>query len=91
MWFRRDLRLSDNPALLAAIEAGDEIVPVFILENELIQATGAKGLAYLAASLKSLDEALKNKLHICEGDPVEVLDNLKKKYKATSVHISTAY
>jgi deoxyribodipyrimidine photo-lyase len=91
MWFRRDLRLSDNPALLAAIEAGDEIVPVFILENELIQATGAKGLAYLAASLKSLDEALKNKLHICEGDPVEVLDNLKKKYKASSVHISTAY
>jgi deoxyribodipyrimidine photo-lyase len=56
MWFRRDLRLIDNPALLAAIEAGEEIVPVFVLDPKLIQITGAKGLAYLAASLRSLDE-----------------------------------
>ena len=37
MWFRRDLRLIDNPALLAAIEAGEEIVPVFILDPKLIE------------------------------------------------------
>jgi deoxyribodipyrimidine photo-lyase len=91
MWFRRDLRLSDNPALLAAIEAGDEIVPVFILDPKLIQITGAKGLAYLAQSLRSLDESLGNKLIVCEGDPVDVLNELKKKYDATSVHIATEY
>jgi len=91
MWFRRDLRVADNPALLAAIEAGDEIVPIFILDPELIQATGAKGLAYLAASLRNLDESLENKLHLYVGDPVEVLKELKKKYNATSVHISAAY
>ena len=27
-WFRRDLRLGDNPALLNAIAEGDEVVPV---------------------------------------------------------------
>jgi deoxyribodipyrimidine photo-lyase len=32
IWFRRDLRISDNPALLAAISESDEIVPVFILD-----------------------------------------------------------
>jgi deoxyribodipyrimidine photo-lyase len=91
MWFRRDLRLIDNPALLAAIDAGDEIVPVFILDPKLIQITGAKGLAYLAESLRSLDESLGNKLLVCEGDPVNVLKDLKKKYEVTSVHIATEY
>jgi deoxyribodipyrimidine photo-lyase len=91
MWFRRDLRLIDNPALLAAIEAGEEIVPVFILDPKLIDITGAKGLAYLAISLQSLDESLNNKLHVRAGDPVEILKDLKKKYEATSVHISTEY
>jgi len=32
IWFRRDLRIGDNPALNAAIEAGEEVVPVFILD-----------------------------------------------------------
>jgi deoxyribodipyrimidine photo-lyase len=91
MWFRRDLRLIDNPALLAAIEAGEEIVPVFILDPKLIDITGAKGLAYLAASLQRLDESLNNKLNVCAGDPVEILKDFKKKYEATSVHISTEY
>ena len=58
MWFRRDLRLIDNPALLAAIQAGEEIVPVFILDPKLIDITGAKGLAYLAESLRNLDQSL---------------------------------
>lgn len=91
MWFRRDLRLIDNPALLAAIDAGKEIVPVFILDPKFIEITGEKGLAYLAQSLRSLDESLGNKLHICEGDPVDVLKDLIKKHGATSVHIAAEY
>ena len=91
MWFRRDLRLIDNPALLAAIEAGEEIVPVFILDPKLIDITGAKGLAYLANSLQCLDESLNNKLHVYAGDPLEVLKDLKKKYDVTSVHIQAEY
>ena len=91
MWFRRDLRLIDNPALLAAIEASDEIVAVFILDPKLIEITGTKGLAYLANSLQSLDESLSNKLHVYTGDPLEVLKDLKKKYDATSVHIQAEY
>ena len=91
MWFRRDLRLIDNPALLAAIEASDEIVAVFILDPKLIDITGTKGLAYLANSLQSLDESLSNKLHVYTGDPLKALKDLKKKYDATSVHIQAEY
>ena len=28
VWFRRDLRVTDHPALLAALDASDEVVPV---------------------------------------------------------------
>ena len=36
-WFRRDLRLRDNPALLAAVAAGHgQVAPVFILDPELL-------------------------------------------------------
>ena len=71
-WFRRDLRLADNPALNTAIEQGDEIVPVFILDEKLIKQTGSKRLAYLGNSLLALDESLNGNLHVMVGDQVEV-------------------
>lgn len=35
-WIRRDLRLSDNQALAAALSHADVIIPVFILDPKLI-------------------------------------------------------
>ena len=91
IWFRRDLRISDHPALLAAIEESDHIVPVFILDKKLIEATGTKRLAYLANSLRALDESLSNNLHVMVGDQVEVLKELMQRYEAKSVHISEEF
>ena len=91
IWFRRDLRISDHPALLAAIEEADAIVPVFILDKTLIDATGTKRLAYLANSLRALDESLNNSLHVMVGDQVEVLKELMQRYDAKSVHISQEF
>jgi len=90
-WFRRDLRLADNPALLAAIENSDEIVAVYILDEKIIKDSGAKRLAYLGQSLRALDESLNNKLHVIAGDHVEVLKSLIKKYGVDEVHISQEY
>ena len=87
MWFRRDLRLSDHPALLNAIANSDEIVPLFILDPVLIKEAGNKRLAYLANSLRALDESLNGRLHVVAGDQVEVL----KSYEPAEVHISTEY
>ena len=55
-WFRRDLRLADNPALLAAIENSDEVVAVYILDEKINKDSGAKRLAYLGQSLRALDD-----------------------------------
>lgn len=34
LWFRRDLRLCDNPALIGSLEAGAPVIPVFIWSPE---------------------------------------------------------
>jgi deoxyribodipyrimidine photo-lyase len=91
IWFRRDLRISDHPALLEAIKGSDEIVPVFILDKQQINEAGAKLLAYMSQSLRALDASLGNRLHIIEGDQVEVLKELIALYNVTEVHISTEY
>ncbi|CAN2172480.1 PhrB Deoxyribodipyrimidine photolyase [Candidatus Nanopelagicaceae bacterium] len=91
IWFRRDLRIGDHPALLEAIKNSDEIVPLFILDNAQIEEAGAKLLAYMGQSLRALDESLGNKLHIIEGDQVEVLKDLIARYNVKEVHISDEY
>ena len=54
MWFRRDLRLADNPALLAAC-AADEVVPLFVIDPALWGPAGRVRRVYL---LRSLDLTL---------------------------------
>ena len=41
VWFRRDLRLSDNPALYDAAQNGKPIVPLFILDENTDSAGAA--------------------------------------------------
>ena len=85
-WFRRDLRLTDNPALLAAFDDADEVIPLFIMDNAISERSGEHRRAYLAASLRALNESISHSLHVISGEAVEVLTTLMKKYKADSVH-----
>ncbi len=91
IWFRRDLRTADHPALNAAIASSDEIVPVFILDPTLIGTSGSKRLAYLGQSLRLLDASLSNNLHVMVGDQVEVLRQLMQRYETDEVHISEEF
>jgi deoxyribodipyrimidine photo-lyase len=91
IWFRRDLRINDHPALLTAIESSDQVIPLFILDKKQIAEAGAKLLAYMGQSLKALDLSLDNRLHIIEGDQVEILQELISQYQVEEVHISAEY
>lgn len=91
IWFRRDLRISDHPALLAAIAASEEIVPLFIMDSQIASKSGSFRLAYLAQSLQALDKSLDEKLLVIAGDPSEVLKDVMSRYSATSVHVSADY
>lgn len=61
VWFRQDLRLSDNPALSAALVDGSPVIPVYIHapQEEGIWAPGAASRWWLHQSLAKLDGALR--------------------------------
>jgi len=88
IWFRRDLRISDHPALLAAITESEEIVPLFIMDSRIASKSGSFRLAYLAQSLQALDKSLGEKLLVIAGEPSEVLKDVMSRYGANSVHVS---
>jgi len=95
-WFRRDLRLSDNPALLAAIEeaassADPRVVPLFILDPTEFSELGPVRGAYLVRSLNELGKSLNRNLLIRHGDPRQVLPEVISASQASSVHIAAAY
>jgi deoxyribodipyrimidine photo-lyase len=54
LWFRRDLRLADNPALLAAAVEADEVRPLSVMDPTLYDRAGAARPAYLPRSLRAL-------------------------------------
>ena len=90
-WFRRDLRLADNPALLAAFDEADEVIPLFIMDDEIAERAGEHRNAYLAASLNALNESIDGNLLVISGKPAEVIADVMKRYKADSVHSSFPY
>jgi deoxyribodipyrimidine photo-lyase len=61
VWFRQDLRLSDNPALAAAIATGAPVLPVYILAYQEGRAPGAASRWWLDRSLAALDGALRSR------------------------------
>jgi len=88
MWFRRDLRIRDNPALLAA---GVEVLPVFVFDPVLWDAASDTRRAYLVASLTSLNESLGGNLVLRTGDPSRVIPELVKEVNADCVHIAADF
>lgn len=63
VWFRDDLRLADNPALRAAIDRGEPVVALYVLDEESsgIRPLGAAARWWLHHSLASLDERLRER------------------------------
>ena len=85
-WFRRDLRLRDNPALLAATAAGHgHVAPVFILDPDLLASVGPARAEYLRRTLHALDASLDGGLVVREGSPSSTLAEVARQAGATEV------
>jgi len=77
-WARRDLRLTDNQALSAALDQAERVIPVFVLDPTLLgrHEAAKKRLAFLFGGLRALDAELrarKSYLVVRHGDPPEEL------------------
>lgn len=86
LWLRRDLRLHDLPALTAAAEEG-EVLPVFVLDEELLSESSIRSACLLRA-LTSAQEAYDGAIVVRRGRPEEVIPALVEEAGAGSVHVS---
>ena len=78
-WIRRDIRLHDNQALEAAIKGADHLIPLFIIEPDLMDAAAAKRRAFLLGALAALDQELKalgSRLIVRQGPAQTALPSL---------------
>lgn len=85
-WIRRDLRLTDNPTLHAALEAGS-VIPLFILDPAFDSAS-ARRKDFLYEGLRELDKGLRectSYLVLRRGKPIEVLRELIRKTGASQI------
>jgi deoxyribodipyrimidine photo-lyase len=93
MWFRRDLRLGDNPALLEACADGG-VLPLFVLDPALWGPAGPSRRAYLGASLRVLDSRLRRLgggLSMVRGDPVRRVLLAAQSVGADRVHVAADF
>jgi deoxyribodipyrimidine photo-lyase len=84
VWFRRDLRVHDHPALTAAHREAERVVPVFVLDPRLLDAgrfPSANRAWFLLGSLRELRDSLRERggeLFVRAGRPEAVLPELAR-------------
>ncbi len=90
VWFRRDLRLEDNPAWASATADRKAVVPLFVLDPRLLDRAGPFRRRQLLASLQALDyelfERVGGRLHVRIGNPVDLVPQVVARYKAGGVY-----
>jgi len=95
-WFRRDLRLADNPGLRAALERYDRVLPLYLWspEDEGEWAPGGASRWWLHHSLASLDDSLRglgSRLLLRSGPAAETLLALVRESGAEAVFWNRLY
>ncbi len=89
VWFRRDLRLVDNPAWAAANEHVDRVTALFVLDPSLDAAAGPARRRQLLAHLHGLDQSLQTqggRLLVLHGDPASVVPQVARACGAAAVY-----
>jgi len=90
-WFRRNLRLTDNPAWAAACDAGQPVIAVYVSDE---MDNGGASRWWLHHSLSSLEERLGEfdvPLVIRKGDPVDVIPELAEHTRAGALYCSRRF
>ena len=95
-WFRNDLRLTDNPALLRACRDGDELALVYLRAPDETAQTrwgfprwSPLRRAFRDTALAGLQAAVAARggtLHVAEGAPAEVLPDIARRIGAARIH-----
>lgn len=96
-WFRRDLRLDDNTALLAAHASGEEVLPFFLFDTNILDKLHAANdarVTFIHDSLAAIQlqlESWGSSLHVAIGEPVAEWEKLLTRYGVTAVYANRDY
>lgn len=92
VWFRQDLRLSDNPALCEGVERGS-ILPIYILDDENAgrDAMGGASRVWLYHALDALNKSLDGHLHVYKGDARAIIQKLAEDCSVDNVFWNRCY
>jgi len=96
VWFRRDLRVHDQPALACALRECNEIIPLFIFDDLLLSSRqfGSTNVAFMLSCLEDLVESLQ-RLRLTftwrRGEPVEELAYAARELQAAVVYWNRDY
>ena len=94
VWYRRDLRVHDHPALATAAAEHDHVIPVFVSDPHFAGGRYAspRRTGYMRSALHALDAQLQqlgSRLHFREGDPTAVIAQLADHTQADAVLFTT--
>ena len=96
-WFRRDLRLEDNVGLYHALRSGHPVLPVFILDTEILERLEEKAdrrVAFILAALGEMNRKLASagsSLKVLHGTPVEAFRKILDEYDVKAVFTNRDY
>lgn len=96
VWLRRDLRLEDNTALNAALNASATVLPLFILDKNILDELPPDDsrVSFIYETLKQLNtklNAYNSSILIKKGKPIEVWRTLLNEYSIAEVFVNKDY
>ena len=93
LWFRRDLRFADHPALAKAASRGP-VLALFVIDPALMGPAGLARRVFLLRTLHYIDRRLRDlggQLVVDRGQPEHVVSNLARRVGAAEVHVSADF
>lgn len=97
LWFRRDLRLSDQAALYHALKSDRPVVPIFIFDRHILdklENRRDRRISFIHQALEAMQQQLVmmgSTLEVYDGYPVEVFDKLLQRYVIGAVFTNHDY
>jgi deoxyribodipyrimidine photo-lyase len=95
-WFRRDLRVRDNTGLYHAVSESQEVIPVFIFDDNILEKLPDKSrrLGFITEAIKQLKTDLVNLgsyLFVLKGRPSELIPTVANRIRADAIYVNKAY
>ncbi|MAW84699.1 MAG: deoxyribodipyrimidine photolyase [Crocinitomicaceae bacterium] len=95
-WFRRDLRINDNTALYKALSECDNVQPIFIFDDQIVDELDSDDarITFLYLELEKINQNLNTKdssIQVFRGEPYQIFSEIINNHGIVNVYINKDY